>query len=692
MAVTTVQPTVPRLTWMQHADVLVAIFILCVITMLIIPLPPLFIDMSIALNLTLAMVIILSVTYLVKITDFSVFPSLLLVTTVYRLAIEVSTSRLILNGRGAEIGIVRTFGTFVVGGNMVVGIVIFLILVVIQLLVVVRGTMRVSEVAARFTLDAMPGRQMAIDADLNAGYITEKEAAEKRMEIRKEADFYGAMDGAARFVQGDVIAGVVIAAVNIIGGLTIGVLMRGEALADAFRDYTTYTVGCALSAQIPAFLISVATGLIVARAATEENLGLDVATQLTAQPRVLWITGGALLFFMLTPLPKIPLIIVGGFIAAIAYFITKSLKVEEEKVLKEKKKKELEWLKKPESVASLLSMDPMELEIGYALIPLVDPEQGGDLLDRVTMIRRQAALELGIVTPPIRIRDNIQLKPNSYIIKIRGVEVGKGVIKIDKYLAMKPPTGVTEEIAGEPGIEPAFGTPAIWIKEEQREQAEKAGYIIVDPPTIISTHMQEVIRKNAPELVTRQDVQSLMDSLKQNYPTVVAELIPNQLTLGEVQKVLHNLLQEGLSIRDLLTITETLADWAPKTKEIGFLTEQVRMRLSKQIMRQYLSKDGTLAVITLHPKLENEMGENIRQTPTGEQLVLDPARLQKITIAVQEEVRRNIREFPVILCSPRIRRHFRNLIMHTLPQIGVISYNEVTPDVEIKSVGMVDVS
>jgi flagellar biosynthesis protein FlhA len=691
MAVARTARVVPTLTWMQQSDILVAIFILCVVIMLIIPLPPLFIDFSIALNLTLAMVIILSVTYLVKVTDFSVFPSLLLVTTVYRLAIEVSTSRLILNGRGAEIGIVRTFGTFVVGGNLVVGIVIFLILVIIQLLVVVRGTMRVSEVAARFILDAMPGRQMAIDADLNAGYITEKEAAEKRIEIRKEADFYGAMDGAARFVQGDVIAGVVIAAINIIGGLSIGVLMRGEPLADAIRDYTTYTVGCALSAQIPAFLISVATGLIVARAATEENLGLDVVRQLTAQPRVLWIAAGTLIFFLLTPLPKIPLLVVAGIIGTLAYLMTKSVKVEEKKTLEEKKKKELEWLKKPESVASLLATDPMELEIGYALIPLVDPEQGGDLLDRVTMIRRQMALELGIVTPPIRIRDNIQLKPTTYVIKIRGVEVGKGTIKMDKYLAMKTPQ-VTEEIEGEPGVEPAFGTPAVWIKEEQRERAEQLGYTVVDPPTIISTHMQEIIKRNAPDLVTRQDVQSLMDSLKQNYPTVVAELIPNQLTLGEVQKVLHNLLREGISIRDLLTIAETLADWAPKTKEIGFLTEQVRMSLSKQIMRQYLSKDGTLAAITLHPKLENEMGENIRQTPEGEQLVLDPGRLQKITKAVQEEVKRSIKEEPVILCSPRIRRHVKNLIMRTLPQIGVLSYNEITPDVEVRSVGMVDVS
>ncbi|MEW6608658.1 MAG: flagellar biosynthesis protein FlhA, partial [bacterium] len=596
---------------------------------------------------------------------------------------------LILNGRGGEVGIVRTFGTFVVGGNLVVGIVIFLILVIIQLLVIVRGTMRVSEVAARFTLDAMPGRQMAIDADLNAGYITEKEAADRRVQIRKEADFYGAMDGAARFVQGDVIAGVVIAAINIIGGLTIGVLMRGEPLADAFHDYTTYTVGCALSAQIPAFLISVATGLIVARAATEENLGLDAVNQLTAQPRVLWIATGSLIFFLLTPLPKIPLILVATTIGSIAYLMSKSVKVEEKKTVEEKKKKELEWLKKPESVASLLAMDPMELEIGYALIPLVDPEQGGDLLDRVTMLRRQSALELGIVVPPIRIRDNIQLKPNTYVIKIRGFEIGKGTIKIDRYLAMNPGT-ITEEIEGETTIEPAYGSQAIWIKEEQREEAEKMGYSIIDPPTIISTHLQKIIRQNAPDLVTRQDVQSLIDTLKQNHPTVVAELIPSQLSLGEVQKVLHNLLREGISIRDLLTIAEVLADWAPKTKDIGFLTEQVRMSLARQIIRQY-SRDGILSAITLHPKLENEMADNLQQTSEGEQVILDPIRLQKIILALQEEIKKNIKEDPVILCSPRIRRHFKNLIMNSIPQVGVISYNEIA-NVEVKSVGMVSVS
>ncbi len=688
MAISPTQRVAPTLTWMQHSDILVAIFILCVIVMLVIPLPPFFIDLSIALNLTLALVIILSVTYLKKATEFSIFPSLLLITTVYRLAIEVSTSKIILNGRGADIGIVRTFGTFVVGGNIVVGIVIFLILTIIQLLVIVRGTMRVSEVAARFTLDAMPGRQMAIDADLNAGYITEKEAADKRVEIRKEADFYGAMDGAARFVQGDVIASIIIAAINIIGGLSIGVLMRQEALGDAFRDYTTYTVGCALSAQIPAFLISVSTGLIVARAATQENLGTDFTKQLTSQPRVLWIAAGTLLFFLVTPLPKIPLLFVAGLLGSLAYLMSKTVTTEEKKTLEEKKKKELEWLKKPESVASLLAMDPMELEIGYALIPLVDPEQGGDLLDRITMIRRQTALELGIVTPPIRIRDNIQLKPNTYSIKIRGLEVGKGTIKLERYLAMNPGT-VTEQLEGEPTVEPVYNSSATWIKEEMREYAEQLKYTVVDPSTIISTHIQEIIKRHAPDLITRQDVQSLMDSLKQNNPTVVAELIPGQLSLGEVQKVLHNLLREGISIRDLLTITETLANWAPKTKDIGFLTEQVRMSLSRQIMRRYLSKQGTLAAIILHPNLENELTNNLKQTPEGEQLVLDPAKLQRIIQSIQEEIKRSITEEPVILCSPRTRRHIQNLIRQVLPQIGVLSYNEITPDIEVRSVGIV---
>ncbi|MEK7813991.1 MAG: flagellar biosynthesis protein FlhA, partial [Candidatus Desantisbacteria bacterium] len=450
MADTKIIFAIPQLHWMQRADLGIASFFLCVIIMLVMPLPPVFIDLSIALNLTLAVMVILTVTYVVKATEFSVFPSLLLVTTLFRLSIEVATCKLILGGRGEEIGIVKTFGSFVVSGNIVVGIIVFIILTVIQLLVIVRGTIRVSEVAARFTLDAMPGRQMAVDADLNAGYITEKEASEKRVEIRREADFYGSMDGATKFVQGDVIAGIVITVINIVAGLGIGVFMRGESIGIAFGTYTTYTVGAALAAQIPAFLISVATGLLVSRTASDHNLGTDIAQQLTSSPKILWFATGILAFFMLTPVPKIPLFILMCGMGALAYVMTGALKISEQKASEEKKQDERDRLKKPESVAELLQMDQMELEVGYGLIPLIDPEQGGDLIDRVTTIRWQLALDLGIIVPPIRIRDNIQLRPNGYSIKIRGLKVGKGELKVDKFLAMGQQGEQAEAIKGEP--------------------------------------------------------------------------------------------------------------------------------------------------------------------------------------------------------------------------------------------------
>lgn len=678
----------PLSGWMQRADILVAIFFLCIVMMLIIPLPPLMIDVSIALNITLAVVVILSSTYVMKVSGFSVFPSLLLISTVYRLAIEVSTCRLILGGRGEDIGIVKTFGTFVVGGNLVIGIIIFLILTIIQLLVIVRGTMRVSEVAARFTLDAMPGRQMAIDADLNAGYITEKEAADKRLEIRKEADFYGAMDGAVRFVQGDVIAGIIITVINIIGGLAIGCFMRNENMGDAFDSYTTYTVGAALSAQIPAFLISISTGLLVSRAASTAHFGQDMAQQLTSQPRVLWITAGTLASFMLTPLPKLPLLFLSLGIGALAFFMNKAIKTEEEIAVETEKKKEIEMLKKPESVTSLLQLDQMELEIGYGLIPLVEAEQGGDLLDRVTMIRRQTALELGIIVPPIRIRDNIQLKPNAYSIKIRGVELGKGSIRMDKYLAMTAKKG-EEKIDGEMVEDPAFGLPAIWISADQWELAEKSGYTIADPPSVMATHLTQLIKTNAPELLGRQETQGLIDNLKQNYPTVVSEVIPNLLTIGEVQKILQGLLRERISIRNLLTILETLADWAPKTRDIGFLIEKTRIALSRQLMTQYQSSAGVLSVIILDPNLENELSSHLHETPEGEKLIVDPARMQKILMSIQEEIGKNLHSQPVILCSPRMRKHIRDLTIKAFSTIGVLSYSEIGANVEVQAVGTV---
>lgn len=681
---------IPQMNWMQRADLGMSVFFLCVIIMLVMPMHPVIMDMAIAINLTMAVMIILTVTYVVKATEFSVFPSLLLVSTLFRLAIEVATCKLILGGHGEEIGIVKTFGTFVVGGNIVVGIIVFIILTIIQLMVIVRGTIRVSEVAARFTLDAMPGRQMAIDADLNAGYITEQEASEKRMEIRKEADFYGSMDGATKFVQGDVIAGIVITVINIVAGIGIGVGMRGEQIGTAFATYTVFTVGAALVAQIPSFLISVSTGLLVSRTASDHNLGVDMAHQLTASPRILWLATGVLAFFMLTPMPKVPLFIMICGMGSLAFVMTGALKTSQQKASEEKKQDERERLKKPESVAELLQMDQMELEVGYGLIPLVDPEQGGDLLDRVTIIRRQLALELGIIVPPIRIRDNIVLRPNIYTIKIRGLEVGKGELKLDKFLAMGGAQGnLLESINGEETKEPIFGVSAYWIGTDEREKAEAAGWTVADSLSIISTHITEIIKKNACDLLGRQEVQTLVDTLKQNYPAVVNELIPTVLSIGELQKVMHCLLIEGVPIRDLLTIFETLADWAPRTKDIVFLAEKVRHSLARHISKQYQSEDGFIFVITIDPQLEEKIASSIKTGPEGEQLSLDPEVSQKILISVQEIVKSATKQRPIILCSARIRRHMKMLTLRVLPAMGVISYNEIGPDAQVRSVGTV---
>lgn len=679
--------------WMQRTDLLISIGVLSIVIMMIVPLPPLLLDLLLSLSITLAIVILLTIMYTVKPIEFSSYPSLLLVTTVFRLALNVSTTRMILLGRGEEISIIRAFGTFVVGGNFVVGIVIFLILVMIQLMVVIKGTTRVSEVAARFTLDAMPGKQMAIDADLNAGLITEQDATKRRTEIRREADFYGAMDGACKFVSGDAKVGLVITGINIIGGLIIGIaILNMEPLAAA-RSYVLLTIGDGLVSQIPALLISVGTGFLVSRAASESNLGEDLVKELIANPKVLGITSGALAILgIFTPLPTLPLVALAAGTGYLSYAMSRTGKVMEREVIEEEKKKKLEEAKKPESVVSLLQVDPMELEIGYALIPLVDPEQGGDLLDRVTLIRRQSALDLGIIVPPIRIRDNMQLKPDNYSVKIKGVEVAKGEIRADRYLAMNPGTA-TEEVKGEKTIEPAFGLPAIWIKEADRERAEISGYTVVDAPSIVATHLTEVIKKNAPEILGRQEVQALLDNLKERYPTIVGELIPNTLSIGEVQKVLHNLLREEISIRDLVTILETLADYAPQTKDMGILTERVRAALARQICNQYQGEDGVLRVITLDPQLEEIVSSSLQQTPEGEQLVLNPAIMQKFLGILRENSNKITQagHQAIILTSPQIRRHIKYLSRRTLPSLVVLSYNEIVQDIQITSVGTIKI-
>lgn len=682
--------TISKTHWAQRTDVLVTIFILCVISMMVIPLPPLLIDILIAANIMLAIMVILTVFYIRKTIDFSVFPSLLLMTTVYRLALEVSTSRLILLGKGGEIGIIKTFGSFVVGGiggeNYVVGIIIFAILTIIQLLVIVRGTTRVSEVAARFTLDSMPGKQMAIDADLNAGYITEEEAIKRRQEIRQEADFYGSMDGAAKFVQGDVIAAIVIIIINIFGGLIIGVIVRHEPLADAARAYTTYTIGGGLSAQIPAFLISTATGILVSRSGSEISLSADMIGQLTSKSPILYVTGASLILLSFTPLPKLPLLIFACMCLSLGYIMTKKeeKKKSEEEMLK--KKQELERVKKPEAVTSLLLTEPMELEVGYGLIPFIDPEQGGDFLDRITMIRRQTALDQGIVVPPIRIRDNIQLPKDVYVIKIRGTEIGRGSIKPEYFLVMGGDLG---KIPGEEGRDPTFNLPCKWIKGEDKELAEKEGFTVVDPASVMATHLTEGIKAYAKELLGRQEVKTLVDNVKEKYPTLVDELIPEPLSIGDLQKVLHQLLSERVSIRDMVTILETLADWIGKTKEIGFLVEKTRQRLSRQITAQYKSPAGELLVITIDPKLEERLQEKIKKTEEGERLLVSPGEINGILKSIQQIMGKAVAHQPIILTSPKIRRCFREIISPYLPFIPVLSYDEIDVNVKVSSIGMI---
>lgn len=672
--------------WMKNSDLLIAIGVLCVVLMMIVPLPPFILDLFLSANLMLSILVLLMVMYTIKAIEFSSFPSLLLVLTVFRLSLNVSTTRMILLGRGEEIGIIKAFGEFVVGGNFVVGIVIFLVLIMIQMLVIVSGTTRISEVAARFTLDAMPGKQMAIDADLNNGVITEKEAIEKRAEIRQEADFYGAMDGACKFVSGDVRAGLVITFINIIGGLAIGVwMLKLEPLAAA-KSYTLLTIGDGLVSQIPALLISVATGLIVSRAASKSNLGADFTRELTANPKALGIASAALASLgIFTPLPTLPLVLLAAGTGTLSWIMKKGTSAEEAEAREAEEKEKAEKGKKPADVVSLLTIDPMELEIGYSLIPLVDPEQGGDLLDRVTMIRRQTALEMGLIVPPIRIRDNMQLTPNTYSIKIKGVEVARGEIMVDNYLAMNPGTA-TEKLDGRPTKDPTFGLPAIWITEENRERAEMLGYTVVDLPSVVATHLTEVIKRNSSEILGRQETQELLDNLKKSYPAIVEELVPNVLSLGEVQNVLHRLLREGLSIRDLLTILETLADYARANKDTDFLTERVRAALKRQICNQF-QENGMMQVITLDPKIEEVVANSITQ----EGMMIDPGVANKLLTATTNEMSKQLAKGkqPVMLTSPKIRRYFKELTRRALPNLAVLSFDEIVDDVQIQSVGVV---
>lgn len=675
----------------RYSDVLVPIAIVTIVIMMIIPLPPFLLDLLLTLNITMALVVVMVTIYLQEPLQFSVFPSLLLFTTLFRLALNVSSTRLILlHGYAGEV--ILSFGNFVVGGNAIVGFIIFVILIIIQFIVITRGAERVAEVAARFTLDAMPGKQMSIDADLNAGLLNEQEAKERRRKIQREADFYGAMDGASKFVKGDAIAAIIIIIINIVGGFVIGMVQHNMSVAQSLQTYTLLTVGEGLVNQIPALLISTATGIVVTRAASDNNLGYDMSTQLLRNPRVFYIGAGVLALLALVPgLPHIPFFLLALILAAAAFFLTRSLAAEAVQAATAAKEDEMATVRKPENVVSLLQVDPLELEIGYSLIPLVDTGQGGDLLDRVVMIRRQCALELGLVVPTIRIRDNIQLKPNAYTIKLKGVAVAEGELMPDHFLAMNPGT-VTEEIAGIPTTEPAFGLPALWIPETMREKAEMAGYTVVDTMSVLVTHLTEVIKSHAAELLGRQEVQTLLDNVKKDHPVVVEELIPSLLSLGDVHKVLVNLLDERISIRDLVTILETLADYASVTKDTEVLTEYVRHALSRQISSQFAS-GGTLMCLTLDSALETTIANAVQRTDSGSYVALDPHTMQLLVNSLKNELPKltDLGYPAIILVNPAVRPYVRKLFKRTAPNITVLSYAELESKITIRALGTVKI-
>ncbi|MCD6575460.1 flagellar biosynthesis protein FlhA [Candidatus Aerophobetes bacterium] len=671
----------------KRSDIAFSLAGVGIIAVLIVPLPSVLMDILLSFNLAVTFMVFLLTVYVKRPLDFSVFPSLLLLVTLFRLSLNVASTRLILLHAYAG-RVIQAFGYFVVGGNYVVGIIVFVILVVINFIVITRGATRISEVAARFTLDSMPGKQMSVDADLNAGLITEEEARKRRFDIERQADFYGAMDGASKFVRGDAIAAIIILMVNIIGGLAIGILQHKMPPDKALHTYTLLTVGDGMVSQIPALLISTAAGIIITRSSSESHLALDFVSQILSQPKAIAIVAFLLFLFALLPgLPKIPLFLLAFLVAGVYYIIRKS-EVKEPHEEEIKKREE----EKKESIEELLRIDPLEIEIGYGLIPLVDTSQGGDVLERITLTRRQLALELGIVVPPIRVRDNIQLEPNNYRIKIRGMEVAKGELMLKQYLAMD--TGMVEKpLKGIKTKDPAFGLPAIWIKEEEREEAEKAGYVVVNASSVFITHLTEVIRSHAYELLGRQEVKNLLDNIQQDYPAVVEELIPNLLSLGEVQKVLQNLLKERVSIRDLLTILETLADWASQTKNIDILTEYVRQSLARTISKQYQNEQGEMWVITLDPHLEQELSQAIEHKEKSSYIRLDPSIIQKIIDRLSPLVKKAIsfQREPIVLCSSGVRVFFKRVVEKFIPSLVVLSYNEIVSEVKVKTVGVLQI-
>lgn len=674
---------------LERSDILVAVLVISIVMMMIIPMKPVLLDILLTFNISFALIILMVAMFNTDPLDFSVFPSLLLVMTMFRLALNVSSTRLIL--LYAEAGqVISSFGSFVVGGNTVVGFIIFLIIVVIQFIVITRGAERVSEVGARFTLDAMPGKQMAIDADLNAGLINEDTARQRRENIQREADFYGAMDGASKFVKGDAIAGIIITIINIVGGLIIGMAQKGMPMAEAVQRYTILTVGDGLVTQIPALLISTATGIVVTRSASKNSLGREMGSQLLGYPKALGIAAVILVILGTIGLPRFPMYSLAAFFGLL-FFTFRDVTAEIEEEVETEEVQEAEQIKKPENVVELLQVEKMEMELGYGLIPLVDADQGGDLLDRIVMIRRQCAVELGFIVPPIRIRDNMQLKPNNYVIKIKGAGIASGDLILDHYLAIGPEIENDSELGGIDTREPAFNLPARWIDTSQKESAEMKGYTVVDPPSVLATHLTSVIKAHAFELLGRQEIQNIIDYIKEQNSAVVDELIPDLMSLGELQRVLSNLLKEQVSVRDMVSILETLADYSRVTRDTDVLTEYVRQGLKRQISHQYSGEDNRLRVITLDPALEDTLRESVQQSDFGSYLAVDPDLVQnivnKLSRFYEEQVRRGIT--PVVLCAPVLRIYFKRLIDRFLSDLIVLSYNEIDSSVNVEVIGMV---
>ncbi len=676
---------------MQFGDIAVAVMVILVVLLIVIPLAPTMIDILITLNLAISVTILLLAINAKETLDFSTFPSLLLITTIFRISINISTTRQILGNHGDAGELIRTFGSFVAGGNLVVGVIIFLIIFLVQFMVITKGAERVAEVAARFTLDAMPGKQMAIDADLSSGVIDETTARKRRINVQREADFYGSMDGASKFVKGDAIMGIIITVINIVGGLLIET-MSGGSTDDALTVYTVATIGDGLAGQIPALLISTATGITVTKANSDNSMGTDITRQLTQQPLILMMAAAVIAVMSLIPgMPKLFMWVVAGGFFALGMVLrnaqNKPEVIEEEAVVEQA----AEETRKPENVVSLLSVDPIELEFGYGIIPLADASQGGDLLDRVVMIRRQCAMELGMIVPVIRLRDNIQFAASEYMIKIKGNEVARGEIMLDHFLAMNP-GDAAEDIGGIDTVEPAFGLSAKWVRENDRERAELLGYTIVDPPSVIATHLTEVVRKHAHELLGRQQVQVLIDNLRQSQPSLVDEVVPKLFSLGEVQKVLAALLQEGISIRDMGSIVETMGDYGNITRDPEMLTEYVRQSLKRAISNRF-APNGQIHVLTLDPGLEHTILNNVRQTEHGSYVSMESDTIQKMFDSLRAGVERmaSLGLPPIVLTAPVVRYHFKKMVDGLAPDLVVLSYNELEQAVDIQADGVVSV-